>query len=151
MCHHQSSPYLLRKFMVKGQLAHHMQYALLYFCSLFKDAFSVTQTIGVEWRDEKWMMNWKGFGRKLLWSNFKVLFRHLPGGTVENHEKSVSQGSRYPAEIWTRDPEYEVEVLTTLPRFCKLRTYKMDTMPLFWKFISSHLVWPQISYRKHHR
>jgi hypothetical protein len=33
------------------------------------------------------MMNWKGFGRKFSWSNFKVLFRNLPGGTVENHEK----------------------------------------------------------------
>jgi hypothetical protein len=34
------------------------------------------------------MMNWKGYGRKRSWPNFKVLF-HLPGGTEENHENPV--------------------------------------------------------------
>jgi hypothetical protein len=28
-------------------------------------------------------MNWKGFGRKWSWPNFKVLTQHLPGGTEE--------------------------------------------------------------------
>jgi hypothetical protein len=32
------------------------------------------------------MVNWKGFGRKRLWPNFKVLYWHLPGETEENHE-----------------------------------------------------------------
>jgi hypothetical protein len=27
------------------------------------------------------MMNWKGFGRKRSWYNFKVLSQDLPGGT----------------------------------------------------------------------
>jgi hypothetical protein len=34
------------------------------------------------------MMKWKGFGRKLSWSNFKTI-RRLPGGTEEKHEKPV--------------------------------------------------------------
>jgi hypothetical protein len=28
-------------------------------------------------------------GMKLSWPNFKVLSQHLPGGIVENHEKSA--------------------------------------------------------------
>jgi hypothetical protein len=31
------------------------------------------------------MKNWKGFGRKQLWPNFKVISRYSPGGTEENH------------------------------------------------------------------
>jgi hypothetical protein len=33
------------------------------------------------------MMNWKKCGRKLSLPNYKVLSKHLPGGTEENHEK----------------------------------------------------------------
>jgi hypothetical protein len=33
------------------------------------------------------MMNLKAFGRKRSWPKFKVLSRHSPGGTEENHEK----------------------------------------------------------------
>jgi hypothetical protein len=36
------------------------------------------------------MMNWKGFGRKQSWPNFKVLSQSLHGGTDENHEKTQS-------------------------------------------------------------
>jgi len=32
------------------------------------------------------MVNWKGFGRKRWWPNFKILSRHSPEGTEENHE-----------------------------------------------------------------
>jgi hypothetical protein len=34
------------------------------------------------------MMNWNGFRRKHPWPNFKVLSRHLHGGTEKNHETS---------------------------------------------------------------
>jgi hypothetical protein len=34
-------------------------------------------------------MNWKGFGRKWLWPDFKVLSQNLPEGTKENHEIPV--------------------------------------------------------------
>jgi hypothetical protein len=37
------------------------------------------------------MMNWKGFGRKWLCPNFKVLSRHSPGGTEDNHENPQSK------------------------------------------------------------
>jgi hypothetical protein len=33
------------------------------------------------------MFSWKGFRRKRSWPNCKVLFRHSPGGTEENHKK----------------------------------------------------------------
>jgi hypothetical protein len=37
----------------------------------------------------------KGYGRKRSWPNFKVLSRHSPRGTKENHEK-FNQDSRSP-------------------------------------------------------
>jgi hypothetical protein len=49
-------------------------------------------------------MNWKGFGMKRSWLNFKVLSRHAPGGTEETHGKNPGP------------PEYEGGVLTTQRR-----------------------------------
>jgi hypothetical protein len=37
------------------------------------------------------MMNWKGFGRKWSWPNFKVLSWNLPGGTEEKYENLHSE------------------------------------------------------------
>jgi hypothetical protein len=55
----------------------------------------------VEWQGDKWMTNQKGLGKKRPWPNFKVLSRHMPGGTDENHETSLRiSGLR--AETWTR-------------------------------------------------
>jgi hypothetical protein len=34
------------------------------------------------------MMNWKGFGRKRSWPNFKVQSQLSSGGTEENHEET---------------------------------------------------------------
>jgi hypothetical protein len=45
-------------------------------------------------------MNWKGFGRKRSWPNFKVISRNSLGGTEENYE-NLNQGSRSP------DPRFE--------------------------------------------
>jgi hypothetical protein len=39
------------------------------------------------------MMNWNGFGRKRSLPNFKILSRHSPGWTEENH-KNLNQDSR---------------------------------------------------------
>jgi hypothetical protein len=39
------------------------------------------------------VMNWNGFSRKRSWPNFKVLSRHLPGGTDETH-RNLNQDSR---------------------------------------------------------
>jgi hypothetical protein len=45
-------------------------------------------------------MNWKAFGSKLSWSNFKVLSQHPPGENEKNHEKVSIAGIR---------AEYKVE------------------------------------------
>jgi hypothetical protein len=37
------------------------------------------------------MMNWKGFGRKKMCFNFKVLSWHSPGGTNKNHKKKPGE------------------------------------------------------------
>jgi hypothetical protein len=40
------------------------------------------------------MVDWKGFGRKQSWPNFKVLSWYLPEGTEESHENNLSQDSQ---------------------------------------------------------
>jgi hypothetical protein len=59
------------------------------------------------------MANWKGFGGKRSWPNFKVLSRHSPGGAEENHEKPQDSRGR---ESNPGPSEYEVGALTTRPR-----------------------------------
>jgi hypothetical protein len=57
-------------------------------------------------------MKWKGFERKWLWPNFKVLSQNLPRETEETHEK-VSHDSRcLSRDLNPGSPKYE-EVLTT--------------------------------------
>jgi hypothetical protein len=56
------------------------------------------------------MINWKRFGRKWSWPNFK----YYPGIRLEGVGKStknLNKDSRSPGH-----PEYEVELLTTRPR-----------------------------------
>jgi hypothetical protein len=36
------------------------------------------------------MINWKGYGRKQPWPNFKILSQYLPGDTEENDENPQS-------------------------------------------------------------
>jgi hypothetical protein len=49
------------------------------------------------------MMNWKRFGRRRSWHNFKVLAQHSPGGSEENHEKPQSGQTVAGAENRTWD------------------------------------------------
>jgi hypothetical protein len=59
------------------------------------------------------MMNWKGFGRKCSWPNFKVLSQHSPRATEENHRKPLSG---LPVLGPTFEPgTSETGVLTTQP------------------------------------
>jgi hypothetical protein len=59
------------------------------------------------------MMNWKGCGRKQSWLNFKVLSRHLPGGT-ENYGNC--QDSQSPGQDFNLGPpKYEEGMFTTQP------------------------------------
>jgi hypothetical protein len=69
---------------------------LLLVGSLFNNAFPVTRIYSVE--DTELLMNWKVFSRKRSWSNYKVLFRHSPGETEENHE-NLNHDSRSPGPI----------------------------------------------------
>jgi hypothetical protein len=58
-------------------------------------------------------MNWKGFGRKQSWPNFKALSRNSPGGTEENHEitqDSRSPGLRFEPGTWAM--ELRIAVMT---------------------------------------
>jgi hypothetical protein len=62
-------------------------------------------------------MNFDEFGRKRSWPNFNVLYRHSPGGTEENYEKtSIRIDGRRGQEKNPRPPEYKAEVLTSRPR-----------------------------------
>jgi hypothetical protein len=67
------------------------------------------------------MMNWKWFGRKRSWPNFKVglLSQLSHWGTEENSKttKNFSQDSRSPGrDLNPEPPECEAGVLTTRPR-----------------------------------
>jgi hypothetical protein len=45
------------------------------------------------------MINWKGFGRKWLWPDFKVLYWNFPGGTEGNKKKTSVRFAGLWAEI----------------------------------------------------
>jgi hypothetical protein len=62
------------------------------------------------------MINWKGFGRKWSWPNFKVLSRHSPGGTEDNHENRSEVSRSSDRDLNPGPPESEAGVLTTRPR-----------------------------------
>jgi hypothetical protein len=87
-----------------------------FICSLFNDAFQQLRLNNVEWKGDKWVMNWKWFGRKRLWPNFKELYQHSCRGAEENQE-NFSQDRRFPGrDINPVPPEYEAGVFTSRPR-----------------------------------
>jgi hypothetical protein len=55
----------------------------------------------------------KGFGRKQLWPNFKVLSQHSLGGTEQNQEKPQSGLAVSRSRFEPEPPEYEAGVFTT--------------------------------------
>jgi hypothetical protein len=56
------------------------------------------------------MMNWKEFGSKLSWPNFKA---PTPEG-LKRTTKNLNQDSRSPGQDMNPEPpEYEAEMLTT--------------------------------------
>jgi hypothetical protein len=58
------------------------------------------------------MINQNGFDRKQSWPNFKVLSKHSPGWTEENHKKTIRIAVRRGQDLSPGPPEYE-GVLTT--------------------------------------
>jgi hypothetical protein len=63
--------------------------------------FQWLRLYSVEWRGNKWMMKWKGCGRKRPWPNFNLLFQHLSENSEENRKKVGIAGLR--DQVWTRD------------------------------------------------
>jgi hypothetical protein len=62
------------------------------------------------------MINWKGFGRKRSWPDFKVLFRHSPWGTEEN-TVNLSWDIRSPSRVLNPGPpKDEAGLFITRPR-----------------------------------
>jgi hypothetical protein len=89
---------------------------IVYFiCSLFNYALSVTQH-NVEWKDDRWMVNWKGCGRKRSWPKL----RYYPGICLEGPRKTtknINQNSRSPGwNLNSEPPEHDVRALTTRPQ-----------------------------------
>jgi hypothetical protein len=82
---------------------------------LFNDTVS-SSDCSVEWQDDKWMMNWKGYGRKRLWLNF----RYCPGICLEGLSETTRIPNKYSQspgrDLNLGSPEYEVGVLTTRSR-----------------------------------
>jgi hypothetical protein len=68
--------------------------------------FSNSRLYNFDWKDDKWMMNWKWFGRKRSWPNLRYYWQS-PGGTEENHEtprsgKPISGPRFVPGTTWKR-------------------------------------------------
>jgi hypothetical protein len=53
------------------------------------DSLSVLRLYSVELNDDNWMMDWKGSGRKRLWTNLKY-YPVVSWGTEEKHETPQS-------------------------------------------------------------
>jgi hypothetical protein len=60
-------------------------------------------------------MNWKLFGSKRPWPNFKVLSRHSSGKCEENHENPQDRRS-LGRDLNPGSPECDAGVLTTRPQ-----------------------------------
>jgi hypothetical protein len=79
------------------------------------------------------MMDWKGFDRKRSWSNFKVLIRHSPGGTEENHEIHHDGRSRGPwiepgtFLVRSRSVDHSATTFGLLARYVSALTGQMTT------------------------
>jgi hypothetical protein len=58
-------------------------------------------------------MNWKIFGRKQPWRNFKEPSQHLSGETEENHEKPQSGYPDSGQDLNLGLPKYKAGVLIT--------------------------------------
>jgi hypothetical protein len=103
-------------------------------CGLFIGAFSVTHTkYSVEWKDDTWMMNRKGCGRKQSWPNIS----YYPGICLEGLMKSTeqfSQDGRSPGRhLNPAPPEYKVEVLTTRSRRSIICSRECPRSEVTWK------------------
>jgi hypothetical protein len=49
----------------------------LFIHTLINLAFQKLRLYSVEWKGDKWIVNWKGFGRERSWPNFTVLYYNV--------------------------------------------------------------------------
>jgi hypothetical protein len=54
------------------------------------------------------MINWKRFGRKRSWPDLKVLFRHSPTETEDNHETSIRIADHRGRDLNLGPPDHDV-------------------------------------------
>jgi hypothetical protein len=68
---------------------------ILFICNLFNDAFSVKQTIQRRMKEWQWMMNWRRFGRKRSFPNFRY-YAGIHLQEMGKNTKILSQDSQSP-------------------------------------------------------
>jgi hypothetical protein len=61
------------------------------------------------------MINWKGFGRKRSWPNFKLLIQQWLEGLRKTTENLSQDIQSLDQDLNLRPPKYETGVLTTRP------------------------------------
>jgi hypothetical protein len=69
---------------------------ILFICSLFNYAFLVTWLYSVEWKDDKWRMNWEGCATFNLRYYIDIYLQELRKST-KNH----NQNSRSPDQVYS--------------------------------------------------
>jgi hypothetical protein len=84
--------------------------------------FQWLRRCSVECRDDKWMMNWKGYGRKRSWPNLRHYLSMFPEGLIKIHEKFQPgypvSGPRFEpgtSRIWNTSVNYSI---TTFGKSC---------------------------------
>jgi hypothetical protein len=78
-------------------------------CSLFKDTSSVTQNYSAEWKGDKLILNWRGYGRKRPWPDL----RYYPGICLEGQRKATKTQSGEPnRDLNPGPPKYKAGFLT---------------------------------------
>jgi len=97
-------------------------------------------------------MNWKGYGRKMLWHN--LTSRNFPGGTQTPHERT-QYNLRYWRKAEQQHSEYKVRILTAgvhlFSNFHFICARELVTAGLQIYGISKYyktIVWHRVSYIK---
>jgi hypothetical protein len=80
------------------------------------DAFKWLRPHRIQCKGDKRMKNWKGFGRKRSWPNFKALYRNSLGVTEKNHETPSVRIAGLRTEIWTGSSRIRIESVTIRSR-----------------------------------
>jgi hypothetical protein len=84
-------------------LGHDVSYPEMFvFCDLLTTLYQQLRIYGVEWKNGRWILNWKGCGKKRSW----LILRCYPGICLKDMTKITKKSvviSGLLAEIWTPD------------------------------------------------